>query len=73
MISKLKKLFLGLVACVGGASAAPLDTAQLGDITASLDTAASWLSGPVTVAVVGLVVAAMVLGIVKFVGRKAKP
>ena len=68
---KLAALF-GLVA-VGSASAAALDTTQLSDITASLNTAASWLSGPVTIGIVAIIVAVLVIAIVKFTGKKARP
>lgn len=73
---KIRSLLFALVALLAGvetASAAALDTSQLSDITASLNTAASWLSGPVTIAIVGVIVAAMIIAIVKFAGKKAKP
>lgn len=73
---KIRSLLFALVALLAGvetASAAALDTSSLSDITASLNTAASWLSGPVTVAIVGVIVAAMIIAIVKFAGKKAKP
>lgn len=55
------------------ANAAALDTSKLSDITTSMDTAASWLSGTVTTAIIGLIVAGLIISIVKFAGRKAKP
>lgn len=64
---------LALLAGVETASAAALDTSTLSDITSSLNTASSWLSGPVTTAVVALVVAVLVLAIAKFAGKKARP
>lgn len=73
---KAKALLFALIAFVAGvpaAFAAPLDTTQLSDITASLNTAASWLNGPVTIAIVALIVAGLVIAIVKYAGRKAKP
>lgn len=73
---KAKHLLFALVAFLAGvpsAFAAPLDTTQLADITASLTTAASWLSGPVTIAIVAIIVAAMIIAIVKFAGKKARP
>lgn len=76
MITKTKALLFALIAFVAGvpsAFAAALDTTQLSDITASMSVASSWLSGPVTVAIVGLVVASLIIGIVKYAGRKAKP
>lgn len=72
MIKYLCMLF-GLLAGVGSASAAALDTAQLSDITASLTTASSWLSGPVTTAIVSIIVAVIIIAIVKFTGKKARP
>ncbi len=66
-------MLFGLLAGVGSASAAALDTAQLSDITASLTTASSWLSGPVTTAIVSIIVAVIIIAIVKFTGKKAKP
>jgi len=68
---KLAALF-GLVAS-GSAMAAALDTTQLADITASLNTASSWLSGPVTTAIVAIIVSVIVIAIVKFTGKKARP
>ena len=68
---KLAALF-GLVA-VGSASAAALDTTQLADITTSLNTASAWLSGPVTIGIVAMIVAVLVIAIVKFAGKKARP
>lgn len=76
MITKTKALLFALIAFVAGvpsAFAAALDTSQLSDITASMNTAASWLSGPVTVAIVALIVAGLIIAIVKYAGRKAKP
>lgn len=73
---KIRSLLFALVALLAGvetASAAALDTSQLSDITASLNTASSWLSGPVTIAICGLIVAALIIGIAKFAGKKAKP
>jgi len=73
---KIRSLLFALVALLAGvetASAAALDTSQLSDITASLNTASSWLSGPVTLAIVGVIVAAMIIAIIKFAGKKAKP
>ena len=73
---KAKHLLFALVAFLAGvpsAFAAPLDTTQLADITASLTTAASWLSGPVTIAIGAIIVAAMIIAIVKFAGKKARP
>lgn len=73
---KIRSLLFALVALLAGvetASAAALDTSQLSDITASLSTATSWLSGPVTTAIVGIIVAVIIIGIVKFAGKKAKP
>lgn len=75
-MKKIKTLFLALLACLSAgvtANAAALDTSQLSDITTSLTSAASWLSGPVTVAIVSIVVASIVIAIIKFAGRKAKP
>lgn len=66
-------MLFGLLAGVGSASAAALDTAQLSDITASLTTASSWLSGPVTTAIVSIIVAVIIIAIVKFTGKKARP
>ena len=68
---KLAALF-GLVAS-GSAMAAALDTTQLSDITTSLNTASSWLSGNVTTAIVAIIVAVIIISIVKFAGKKAKP
>lgn len=68
---KLAAIF-GLVA-VGSASAAALDTTQLADITTSLNTASAWLSGPVTIGIVAMIVAVLVIAIVKFAGKKARP
>lgn len=73
---KIRHYLFALVALLAGvetASAAALDTSTLSDITSSLDTASSWLSGPVTTAVVALVVAVLVLAIAKFAGKKARP
>lgn len=61
---------LGLAAA---ANAAALDTTLLSDITTSMDTAASWLSTTVTGAIIGLIVAGLIIAIVKYAGRKAKP
>lgn len=75
----MKKIRIGkwlMAATIGlgtAANAAALDTTQLHDITASLDTASSWLSGPVTTAIVSLIVAVIIIGIIKFTGKKAKP
>lgn len=66
-------MLFGLLAGVGSASAAALDTTQLSDITASLTTASSWLSGPVTTAIVSIIVAVIIIAIVKFTGKKARP
>lgn len=71
LVMKLAALF-GLVA-VGSASAAALDTTQLADITTSLNTASAWLSGPVTIGIVAMIVAVLVIAIVKFAGKKARP
>lgn len=76
MLKNIKTAFAGLclaLAGVSSANAAALDTAQLGDITASLNTASTWLSGPVTTAIVALIVAVMIIAIVKFAGKKARP
>ena len=73
---KAKHLLFALVAFLAGvpsAFAAALDTSQLSDITGSLTTASSWLSGPVTTAIVAIIVAAIIIGIVKFAGKKARP
>ena len=73
---KMRSWLFALVALLAGvetASAAALDTSKLSDITSSLDVASSWLSGPVTLAVIGLVVAVLVLAIAKFAGKKARP
>lgn len=73
---KMRSLLVALVAFLAGvpsAFAAALDTSQFSDITASLDTASAWLSGPVTYAVIGIVVAALILAIAKFAGKKARP
>ena len=73
---KMRSWLFALVALLAGvetASAAALDTSKLSDITSSLDVAGSWLSGPVTLAVIGLVVAVLVLAIAKFAGKKARP
>lgn len=75
-MQKLRNLLFAAFALIAGvetASAAALDTTKLSDITASLDTASNWLSGPVTIAVVGLIVAVIVIAIVKFAGKKARP
>lgn len=61
---------LGLSA---SANAAALDTTKLADITTSMDTAAAWLSGTVTTCIIGLIVAGLIIAIVKYAGRKAKP
>lgn len=73
---KAKHLLFALVAFLAGvpaAFAAPLDTTQLSDITGSLSVASSWLSGPVTTAIVGVIVAVIIIAIVKFAGKKARP
>lgn len=73
---KMRSWLFALVALLAGvetASAAALDTSKLSDITSSLNVASSWLSGPVTLAVIGLVVAVLVLAIAKFAGKKARP
>lgn len=73
---KVRSFLFALVALLAGvesASAAALDTTQLSDITGSLGVASSWLSGPVTTAIIGLVVAVLVLAIAKFAGKKARP
>lgn len=73
---KMKHLLFALVAFLAGvpsAFAAALDTSQLSDITGSLDVASSWLSGPVTTAIVGIIVAVIIIAIVKFAGKKARP
>lgn len=73
---KIRHYLFALVALLAGveaASAAALDTSDLSDITSSLNVASSWLSGPVTTAVVALVVAVLVLAIAKFAGKKARP
>ena len=75
-MKKIKSVLLALIACLSAgvtANAAALDTSQLSDITASLNSAASWLNGPVTVAIVAIVVASIVIAIIKFASRKAKP
>lgn len=71
----IKYLALALVGVLGlGQSmAAALDTAKLADITASMATGANWLQGPVLLGVIGLIVAAIILAIVKFAGKKARP
>lgn len=66
-------VYFGLIPGFTLSNAAALDTTQLHDITASLDTASSWLSGPVTTAIVSLIVAVIIIGIIKFTGKKAKP
>lgn len=76
MFKNIKCKKLGLVSIpvfASAANAAALDTTQLSDITASLSTASAWLSGPVTLGIVGLIVAVLVIAIVKFAGKKAKP
>lgn len=73
---KVQFLLFALVAFLAGAPAAfaaPLDTTQLSDITGSLSVASSWLSGPVTTAIVGVIVAVIIIAIVKFAGKKARP
>lgn len=73
---KIRSFLFTLVALLAGvesASAAALDTSKLSDITASLDVASNWLGGPVTIAVIGIIVAALVLAIAKFAGKKARP
>lgn len=75
-MAKIKYLLFALVTLLAGAPAvfaAALDTSQLSDITSSLNTASSWLSGPVTTAIVGVIVAVIIIAIVKFAGKKAKP
>lgn len=75
-MSKIRAFLFGLVALLAGvetANAAALDTSQLSDITSSLSTASSWLSGPVTTAIVGVIVAVIIIAIVKFAGKKARP
>lgn len=75
-MQKLRNLLFAAIALIAGvetASAAALDTSKFSDITASLDNASSWLSGPVTTAVVGIIVAILILAIVKFAGKKARP
>ena len=73
---KIRSFLFTLVALLAGvesASAAALDTSKLSDITASLEVASNWLGGPVTIAVIGIIVAALVLAIAKFAGKKARP
>lgn len=73
---KIRALLFALFALFAGvetASAAALDTSQLADITASLNTATEWLNGPLMGAIVGIVVASIAIAIIKFVGRKSKP
>lgn len=75
-MQKLRNLLFAAFALIAGvesASAAALDTAQLSDITTSLNTASSWLSGPVTTCIVALIVSVIIIGIVKFAGKKARP
>lgn len=75
-MQKIRNLLFAAFALIAGvetASAAALDTTQLSDITASLNTASSWLSGPVTAAIVAIIVAAIIISIVKFAGKKARP
>lgn len=75
-MQKLRNLLFAAFALIAGvetASAAALDTSKFSDITASLDNASGWLSGPVTTAVVGIIVAILILAIVKFAGKKARP
>lgn len=75
-MQKIRNLLFAAFALIAGvetASAAALDTAQLSDITTSLNTASSWLSGPVTAAIVAIIVAAIIISIVKFAGKKARP
>lgn len=75
-MQKIRNLLFAVFALIAGvetASAAALDTTQLSDITASLNTASSWLSGPVTAAIVAVIVAAIIISIVKFAGKKARP
>lgn len=75
-MQKLRNLLFAAFALIAGvetASAAALDTSKFSDITASLDNASAWLSGPVTTAVVGIIVAILILAIVKFAGKKARP
>lgn len=76
MFKNVKKVFAALCIALAGvttANAAALDTSALSDITASLETASSWISGPVTTAIVGIIVAVIILAIVKFAGKKARP
>lgn len=75
-MKKIRTLLFALITLLAGvetASAAALDTSQLSDITASLNTASSWLSGPVTTAIVAVIVSVIIIAIVKFAGKKAKP
>lgn len=66
-------MLFGLLCGIGSASAAALDTSQLSDITTSLNTASAWLNGPVLLAIVSIIVATIIIAIVKFTGKKAKP
>ena len=75
-MQKIRNLLFAAFALIAGvetASAAALDTTQLSDITTSLNTASSWLSGPVTAAIVAIIVAVIIISIVKFAGKRARP
>lgn len=75
-MKKIRTILFALIACLSAgvtASAAALDTTKLADITTSMDNASSWLSGSVTTAIIALIVAALIIAIAKFAGKKARP
>ena len=75
-MKKIRTFLFALIACLSAgvaANAAALDTTKLADITTSMDNASSWLSGSVTTAIIALIVAALIIAIAKFAGKKARP